>query len=128
MLATKQPTNSRMSLANGMLPGSTVINKLKRKLGILEISGHNSACVSLGGYGGGGGRGDWGGEAADSLTVLLIQWDSVKDNLFRLVICFETENLLELISLYAISLWFMICSCGYQFTSVYVTKSDNLII
>jgi hypothetical protein len=55
MLATKQPTNSHMSLAGGMLPGSTVINNLKRKLDILEGSGHNSACGSFGGFGWGGG-------------------------------------------------------------------------
>jgi len=55
MLATKQPTNSHMSLASGMLPGSTVINNLKRQLDILEGSGHNSACGSLGGFGWGEG-------------------------------------------------------------------------
>jgi hypothetical protein len=72
MLATKQPTNSRMGLPSGMLPGSTVINNLKRKLDILEGSGHNSAYASLGGFGGAGGL-DWVGKTADHLTVLLNQ-------------------------------------------------------
>lgn len=55
MLATKQPTNSRISLASGMWPESTVINNLKRKLDILEGPGHTSACGRVGGFVAGGG-------------------------------------------------------------------------
>jgi hypothetical protein len=51
MLDTKQRTNSRMSLATGMLPGRAVINNLKRKLDILEGSGSNTTCGSVGGFG-----------------------------------------------------------------------------
>jgi len=54
MLDTKHPTNSSMGLASGMLPESTVISNLKRKLDILEGSGHNSACGLLGGFWGAG--------------------------------------------------------------------------
>lgn len=57
------------SLESGMLPGSAIINNLKRKLDILQGSGHESACWSVCGFGELGV--DWVGKSADHVTVLL---------------------------------------------------------
>jgi hypothetical protein len=51
MLVPRQPTNSHVNLAGGMLPRRTAINDLKMKRDMLEGFGHNSAFGSVGGGG-----------------------------------------------------------------------------